>query len=240
MAKKSRTPAPPRRVQAPGTRTTIQAPRVRTDARGGRRTLWIAIGVAAALVAAAAAGAFVLLGGGSSSTPQTLEAAGCTLRNVPVMMKNGQPWRDHLNQLPKGFRYSTFPPTSGPHFPVPAPFNFYDQPVEQFRLVHDLEHGGVVIQYGGGVSQQDVDALRTWWQKDPNGLVIAPLPALGSKVAMAAWSADVNLQTAEVSNQEGHLATCSGFDEKAFDAFANTYGFRGPEQYPRTALAPGQ
>jgi hypothetical protein len=197
------------------------------------------LGVLVAIVIAATVGVVMFAFGGSSSTEQTIQGAGCTLRNVPVMMHAGQPWRTHVEKLPKNFKYSTFPPTSGPHFGIPAPYGVYDQPVDQFRLVHNLEHGGVNIQYGRNVSRAEVNGLLEWYRKDPNGLVIAPLPALGSKIALTAWSADVNLQTGRVSNQQGHLATCDGFDETAYDTFATTYGFRGPEYHPRAVLTPG-
>ncbi len=39
-------------------------------------------------------------------------------------------------------------PTTGPHNPVPAPFDFYEDPVDPLRLVHNQEHGGVVLHYG--------------------------------------------------------------------------------------------
>ena len=195
------------------------------------------------LLLAAAAVVALLAFRGSSST-SALQAAGCTLQNVPVMMKNAKPWQEHVGDgspiktYPKGFEYSTFPPTSGPHYPIPAPWNVYDDPVDEHILVHNLEHGGVVVQYGKDVSQEDLNSLLDWYRKDPNGIVIAPLPALGNTIALAAWSADTNLKAGKVSNQRAHLAKCPGFDEKAVDSFANTYGFRGPEYHPRAVLTP--
>jgi hypothetical protein len=53
---------------------------------------------------------------------------------------------------------------------------------------------------------------------------VAPLPALGDKVALTAWT---------------HLATCPGFDEEAYDAFVDLYRFKGPERVPVSAMEPG-
>ncbi len=41
-------------------------------------------------------------------------------------------------------------------------------------------------------------------------------------------------------NGTGVLAKCPGFDEAAFDAFVDAYGFKGPEPFPRDELQPGQ
>ena len=202
------------------------------------------LAAAGAVAVAATVGVVLFAFGGSSSVPETIRDAGCTLQNVPAMMKNGQPWQEHVGEgspikkYPKRFKYSTFPPTSGPHLPIPAAWAVYDQPVNQQILVHNLEHGGLVIQYGNEVPRSDLDALLDWYRKDPNAIVIAPLPALRDKIAMAAWSATSNLQAGKVSNQRGHLATCGGFDAKAFDAFGNAYAFRGPEYHPRNVQTP--
>lgn len=189
-----------------------------------------AVGVAG-LVAVAAV--FLIGAGDSGSDPGALRRAGCTVQAFPAQ------GRQHVEQLAKNFEYNSFPATSGPHHPQPAPFDVYDEPVEQFRLVHNLEHGGAVIQYGRQVPQQTVDALVEWYRDDPNGIVIAPLPALGRVIALAAWTADVDASGAVSENGQGILAKCTRFDEDAFDAFIDEYAFRGPERFPKDQLAPG-
>ncbi len=105
-------------------------------------------------------------------------------------------------------------------------------------MVHNLEHGGVVIQYGRRVPEATVRQLVEWYRDDPNGIVIAPLPALGSTIALAAWNADLST-TGELRSERGILAKCTRFDEAAFDAFMDDYAFRGPERFPEQQLAPG-
>src|SRR5215211_5906897 len=118
LAKKSRTPPPPRRVQAPKQRTAAAPP--------GRRRRLLLIGAAVALVAIVAAGAVlaaVVLGGGSADA--TLRDAGCTITKRPAL------GRQHVAKVASDFKYNTFPPTNGPHNPVPAVYDFYSEPVEQ-------------------------------------------------------------------------------------------------------------
>ncbi len=130
---------------------------------------------------------------------------------------------EHVTELPEGFEYNSFPPTSGPHHPEPAPWNAYTEPVPQLHLVHNLEHGGVVVQYGPDVGEETVRSLLEWYATDPDGIVVAPLPELGAAVALTAWQ---------------HLLTCDGFDEAAFTTFRDEYRFNGPEKIPREHMKP--
>jgi Protein of unknown function (DUF3105) len=216
----------------------VQAPRPRTsDKSPDRRRLLLPVAAAALGIAGlvAVTALFAFGGGGeSSSAAEEVRAAGGTLRTFPAQS------RQHVEQLPDDFEYNSFPPTSGPHHPIPAPFDVYDQPVEQFRLVHNLEHGGVVIQYGRSVPEAEVNRLIEWYRRDPNGIVIAPLPRLGSRIALAAWNADVDAGGTVSGEGQGILAILPRFDETAFDAFMDAYAFRGPERFPKDQLAPGQ
>jgi hypothetical protein len=177
-----------------------------------------------ALVALVVVGAVVGIvlaasGGGGDDDGAAAVAAGCVRKDFPSM------GRQHVQELKPTFEYNSDPPTSGPHFPAPAIWNVYDTPVEDIRLVHNLEHGGVVVEYGDQVPDETVREIVAWYQPDPNGMIIAPRPELGSNIALTAW---------------GHLMTCSeGFDEATFSSFRDDYRFKGPETFPPEALAPG-
>jgi Protein of unknown function (DUF3105) len=219
--KKSRVPTPPRTSQGPQKRA--QGPQRRVESGGPRRVnLWfVALGVA--IIAAAVALGVALVSRGSSA--QANGQDGPCVRQTIVPQG-----RQHVQQLAKGFTYSTNPPTSGPHYPVPAVWNLYTEAVPEIRLVHNLEHGGVIVQYGNQVPQGQVQKITTWYQNDSengDGLIVAPLPSLGKKVAVTAWT---------------HLMTCSRFDEGAFDRFKNDYrgpGGDAPEKFPLSALVAG-
>ena len=55
---------------------------------------------------------------------------------------------------PAGVCYNSNPPTSGPHASNPMPFKVLDNPAPKENLVHDMEHGGVIVWYN--TSNQDV------------------------------------------------------------------------------------
>src|SRR5436309_10545185 len=43
--------------------------------------------------------------------------------------------------------WSSNPPSSGPHYPIWAAYQTYAMPVDLGYLVHDMEHGAVVLFY---------------------------------------------------------------------------------------------
>jgi len=223
VAKKSRTPAPPRTVQAPKARG---GERSRPSLGGGSRGIVIAIAVV--LVVAVAVGGYFAFGkksgsasaAGSSGLAKTMAAAGCTLHTYPSA---GRGHITTLNPNPP-IKYNSFPPTSGKHYYVPAVWGSYDSPVSEYQAVHNLEHGGIVIQYGKGVSKDTIAQIGDFYQADPVALLVAPLPKLGDRVALTAWT---------------HLAVCPGFDENAFKAFRDAHRYKGPENFPPSALQPG-
>ena len=224
--KKSRAPAPPR---------TVQAPRARGAAspEAERRTRLVLYAVAAfGLIALAAVVAFLTLGGGGGSSRNDFTAMGGTITTVQAAQAGA-----HVTTAPKRSAYNTWPPTSGPHYPTAAPYDLYTEPVEQFRFVHNLEHGAVVIQYGDKVPQATVDAIQAWYHDDPNGLVVAPLPELGRQIVLAAWNQDDPSSASSRGN--GVLGKTTRFDKDGFNWFVNTYGFRGPEPFTRDMLEPG-
>jgi hypothetical protein len=162
-----------------------------------------------------AAGLGIALGGSGSNADFT--AGGC----VPTSFADQG--RQHVTQLPKGFTYNSYPPASGPHNPTPAIWNIYERPVPFLLTTHNLEHGGIVVQYGDQVPATTVDQIRAWYADDPTGLVVAPLPGLKNKVALTAWT---------------HRLNCPAFNETAFSSFRDAYRFKGPERVPESAMQP--
>ena len=215
MAKKSRTPPPPRRVQAP---------KRRDDRSGGpdRRKLLIAAAIAALLALGAAALVLTLARGGDDGADEalaaTLRQAGCTLRTVPAQGRQHVPITQDVD-------YDSDPPTSGPHADQWAIWDLYTTPIRQIQGVHNLEHGGIVIQYGDDVSDADVDAIGEFYREDPNAMLVAPYPKLGDRIALTAWT---------------RLATCTRWDPEAAAAFRDEYRYQGPERIPAEDLEPGE
>ncbi len=156
-------------------------------------------------------------GDDSQQVAEAMRAAGCTYQTTKAQ------GREHVRDG-MAVKYKDFPPTSGNHYAVPVVWSAYDAPIEQERVVHNLEHGGIVIQYGKDVPQATVDQLREEYQSDPNGLVLAPLPRLGKTIAFTAWT---------------HSAKCSTFDQGAFETFRDAFRAKGPEARRVSDLAPG-
>jgi hypothetical protein len=244
VARKARTPAPPKRkVQAPQVRT----PQRSSDARN--RTILYVLGASGFAMLAVVAAIFLLAGGSDSkaatNADQAIRQAGGTVRTVqaaPNFMLNGKklPYRHLPNGvLPKGFTYNTNPPTSGIHTNETVIYGIYDQPVPTISTVHNLEHGAIVIRYGPKVPQTDVAKIGDWYLKSADGLVVAPLPGLGNKIALTAWTYDQNRQNDKNYEGIGHLAELKHFNQKAFDDFRDAYRGNGPERFKVSDLKPG-
>lgn len=214
------------RVKAPKQRSTTGS-----DDSDRTRKLLLVGGTLAALVVAAVLYAAVGRGGGGpdeASVRADLEAAGCTLQVVEDLPA------EHSVADPGGVSddWNTDPPTNGPHFGQAAIFGIYGSPLEQARVVHNLEHGGVFIQYGSEVPDSTVEQLRSFYDDHKTGTIMAPLLRLGDEFALGAW-------VAEGEDGNGYLAKCKNFDEDAISAFFRAFQFVGPERFDPSALQPG-
>jgi len=90
----------------------------------------------------------------------------------------------------EAIEYTSAPPTSGPHYAVPAAFTrkFYtpsDRP-EIERLVHNLEHGYTILWYDPAVLDDQESTLRDLATKvtDEEGELVE---AAGGKFLVAPW-----------------------------------------------------
>ena len=210
MAKKDRVPTPPKRP--------VQAPKAYKSEHNPRRAQLIFIVLAAVIIIAAAAIGIGFImsnsGGGDGDDGAIGDDGTCQMQTFEALEAT------HVPELPEGYEYNSVPATSGLHNSQTAIWNLYDQPVPQINYVHNLEHGGLVIQYGSDVPQSEVAALADWYQQDTRGVIIAPLSeemqeqdeALADKIVATSWT---------------HMMTCTTFDESAFDDFSDDY--RGPQ-----------
>jgi hypothetical protein len=205
-------------VQAPKRRTTAPATGPAADRQ---RLILYALAVSGFLALGAVIGVFFLLRGGGAdvaAAANAMEAAGCTFKTYPQQSRKHVP-------LKYKFKYNSFPPTSGPHYFQWVLWGIYDEPVRQIQAIHNIEHGGVVIQYGSKVPSATVTKIADFYRSDANAMLVAPLPALGDKIALEAWT---------------HLGTCTQFNQKAFGKFRDALRYHGPEKYPKSVLQPGQ
>jgi hypothetical protein len=225
VAKKDRVPTPPKRP--------VQAPKAYKPEHDPRRTRLIFIILAAVIVIAAAAVGigFIMSGGDSGGGDSGAIGDGgvCQLQTFPALEAT------HVQELPDDYEYNSIPATSGLHNSQTAIWNLYDQPVPQINYVHNLEHGGVVIQYGSEVSDADIASLANWYQQDTRGLIVAPL-------SEEMEEEDATLADKIVVNSWTHMMKCTTFDESALDEFSDRYrgpGGDAPEKFELDQLQQG-
>lgn len=182
----------------------------------------VALGIVIAVIALRSGGK-----SGDTGVAAAMRAAGCTLKTAPAKS------RKHVSSPTANVKHNTDPPSNGTHYFQPAIWDFYTSPANPLQVLHNEEHGGVIIWWGNKVPAATVDKLRAFYTSSPNGMVGTPYPSLGSKVALTAWTAPSG------GLGEGHLAVCPTFDEKAFAAFRDAYRGKGPERYPTDSETPG-
>ena len=111
----------------------------------------------------------------------------------------------------EGVRYTSDPPTSGPHQPTPPVEGVVSQPLTRPVQVGVLERGDVLLQHRPdlpGDQQAALDALAG------DGVVVAPNPDLDDPVVATAWL---------------HKRTCEAVDVDALQEFIDERRGRGPD-----------
>jgi hypothetical protein len=83
--------------------------------------------------------------------------------------------------------YNSDPPTSGPHLPYIAPWGVHTRPIPRELQVHNLEDGGVLVQYNCQCPEV-VEQLRKIVQGYDRQVILAPYPGMKSRIALTAWT----------------------------------------------------
>lgn len=99
--------------------------------------------------------------------------------------------------------YNSKPPTSGPHTHNVAKWGVYRQPIPNELQVHNLEDGGVLIQYDCKDCKNLIKKIEklAWGylkkaKKEGKGgersryghLIVAPYPGMDTRIALTAWT----------------------------------------------------
>lgn len=131
--------------------------------------------------------------------------------------------RTHLQEGQPFAGYNSTPPTSGPHWPSVVPWAVYDSPIPDERIVHSLEHGGIVISYNQ-IEPADLQKLKDLRARQPRDrfgsvkIVIRHYDRIPpGTIAVAAWTV---------------LDTMQGFDEQRIRAFVDAHMNRCCENVP--------
>lgn len=103
-------------------------------------------------------------------------------RTVPIQDSR------HISQAAAAaVRYTTLPPTSGPHFAFVAAPGIYREPVPEGLAVHAMEHGHVVIWYSPDIAASDVAVLTDVARRHPADVILTPYRRLAAGVAVTSW-----------------------------------------------------
>jgi hypothetical protein len=85
--------------------------------------------------------------------------------------------------------YNSEPPTSGPHLPYLAPWGIHNVPIVKELQVHNLEDGGVMVQYNCASGCPDlVEKLAAIVRQYPEHVILAPYPGMKTRIALTAWT----------------------------------------------------
>ena len=118
----------------------------------------------------------------------------------------------HLSESEVGLTtYNSDPPTSGPHLPMVANWGVHKEPVAKELQVHNLEDGGVAVQYNCPDASPEckplVDKLADIARRYDR-VLLAPYPGMSEKIALTAWT---------------RIDKMNDFDEKRIARFIEAY-----------------
>lgn len=149
----------------------------------------------------------------TAGTPLPSQSPTTTLpgERIPDLGQEHVPETDRIT-------YNSNPPTSGPHHQVWAQWGIYNEAPIDEQLVHNLEHGGVIVSYNPAQIQGDtLEQLRqqveTLSQTNPR-IILTPRPTLDAAIALTAWT---------------YLQTLDRYNPAAINAFYQAHIARGSE-----------
>ncbi|MFQ5894242.1 MAG: DUF3105 domain-containing protein [Nitrospinota bacterium] len=116
----------------------------------------------------------------------------------------------------RGVSYNTDPPTSGPHVPNIARWGVHKEPIPKALQVHNLEDGGVLVQYRCRDCPDLIARIEAIVRRYPDRVIAAPYPGMKPLIALTAW---------------GRIDRLDAFDEARIVRFIEA--FRGIDHHPR-------
>lgn len=193
--------------------------------RTARRSNLITAGIAALVIAAV--GVIIWNENDSSQSAAPVPdgvaaaAAGCgPVRSFDEVS------REHIEAGAEHEAYNSNPPTSGPHYELPADAGFYPSPLPPEQAVHNLEHGQIVVWYRPDAPQKTIEGLQALveganQEAQENG-TLAPLVAVPYE--------DIEGDFDYVLSAWTRSQSCLGYSREAIDDFRAEFQNRGPEQ----------
>jgi hypothetical protein len=153
-----------------------------------------------------------------------LAAAGWGIQGYIARQSIGQSaptvGRDHISAGDAHAPYVTDPPTSGPHASAVSS-GFYDTPIADENIVHNLEHGHVAISYDCD-QLEDCETVKNNLRRIINRynsqqVIAVPRQNRDAPIALTAWQ---------------RIDLLDGYDEERITAFIEAWRGRAPENVP--------
>lgn len=117
--------------------------------------------------------------------------------------------------------YNSDPPTSGPHLGYIAPWGVHTTPIPKELQVHNLEDGGVMVQYSCPRGCPALlDKLMSIVRRYDRHVILAPYPGMDRTIALTAW---------------GRIDKFDAFDEKRIVRFIDAY--QGIDHHARNVFS---
>ncbi|WP_141013504.1 DUF3105 domain-containing protein [Nocardioides sambongensis] len=186
------------------------------------RTLPVVLGVVAAVVVLAVALIVPVLMLGDDDGDEGARGGEDAGRAIPEDLDDVQVYDDLDPTHRTGeIDYPTSPPVGGPHNPAWLECGVYDRQVNAENLVHDLEHGTVVITYRDDLVDDDaVDLLAAAL---PDNGILTPWAEQQAPVVITVWGRQLELVGAEDPRIELFI-DAFGAGETAPEPFASCAG----------------
>jgi len=100
--------------------------------------------------------------------------------------------REHIKQT-EDKEYKNSIPTSGPHA-NPAKWGVSDKELENKNIIHNMEHGGIVISYSPSLPESDISSLKKLFSEPypiedfrPTKAVIMPKKKQTKPLVLTSW-----------------------------------------------------
>ena len=134
-------------------------------------------------------------------------------------------------------KWSTFPPSGGAPLRPLGDLGLLHAAVNPRQVVHNEEHGGVVIWWGPNVSRATDRRAADFYDESPNGDVrhADRRPRATRSRSPPGRATRPRYYRERLLRRSASSRSCPHFDEKAFTAFRDAFRGHGPEGVP---LAP--
>lgn len=133
--------------------------------------------------------------------------------------------RNHIANGTEHPPYNSNPPSSGWHYASPARGGFYDEPLPDEQVIHNLEHGDIWIAYNPDISDETKKVLKSFAGRYA---VVSPRSENEGDISLVAWG---RVDTFNAEN--------GAVDEERIRDFISRYDNRGPENVRRPQAGHG-